>query len=320
MACSAPAGGATPVPTTLVVPTSLAPATKAPPTPLPAAIVAVIETGEGPIELAATSDAIWVEIHRGGFASQIDPIRNIEAKQLLNTRVHCDIAAGAEFVWATQASGSVVTKIDPTSAEPVSETPLTDACGVAADDHDVWVVSPGLGALVRFDPTTMTERASIALAPGAFFVAIGPEAVWCVGEADGGIVWRVDTATNEVVATIPVEIPFASGIEVGFGSVWVPARDKRVIYRIDPATNAVAATIELPGAIGGIGIGADAVWASGFGNGTVYRIDPVTNSIAASLETGFGNLGPPIAVFDSVWVAALDRNAVLRLDPAAIGT
>jgi hypothetical protein len=69
--------------------------------------------------------------------------------------------------------------------------------------------------------------------------------------------------------------------------------------------------------IGGIGVGSDEIWASGFGDGMIYRIDPATNSVAGSLSTNFGNLGPPLVAFESIWVGALDHNVVLRIDPAA---
>jgi streptogramin lyase len=91
-----------------------------------------------------------------------------------------------------------------------------------------------------------------------------------------------------------------------------------MVYRIDPATNSVAATIALAGPIGGIGVGLDGVWVSGFGGGWVSKIDPESDQLTGSFETGYVHLGPPITAFGSVWVAALDENIVLRIDPAAV--
>jgi DNA-binding beta-propeller fold protein YncE len=170
---------------------------------------------------------------------------------------------------------------------------------------------------VRYDPVTFEERASVKLGRLPFQVAIGPGAVWVSGEADGGTVWRIDPSSNKVVATISTPNPFSTGVVVGHRAVWVAAREEKVIYRIDPATNTIAVTIHLPSQIGGIGVGSDAIWSSGFGDGKVYRIDPATNEITGSISTGLGNLGPPIEAFGSVWVAALDRNLVARLDPEA---
>lgn len=282
------------------------------------AILAMIPTANGPIVLAATEDTVWVENHRSNHLSRIDPAQNLEVDRLTDVNVHCEVAAGAGFVWTTQASASVANKVDPATGEVVDTISLRDACGVAADDEDVWISSPGLGKVVRYDPQTLEERASIALAPMVFSVAIGPEAVWVAGEADGGTVYRIDPATNSVVATISTPNPFATGIAVGHGAVWVSARENKVVYRIDPATNTVVTTIQMPSAIGGLGVGPDAIWTSGFGDGKVYRIDPATNQIVASVSTGQGNLGPPLVAFGSVWVAALDRSVVVRIDPAAV--
>ena len=313
VACGAASGPSTPAtPTAAASTTASSPSNEA-------AIVAMIPTAEGPIVLAATDDTVWVENHRSNFVSRIDPAQNVEVERLTDVSVHCDIAAGGGFVWATKAASSNVNKVDAATGKVLGSISLADACGVAADDADVWVVSPGLGKVVRFDPKTLEERASIELEPMTFFVAIGPTAVWVVGEAHGGTAYRIDPSTNEVGASIAVPLGgYATGIAVGHGAVWVPARDNKVVHRIDPATNAVTTTIEMPSLIGGLGVGPDAIWTSGFGDGKVYRIDPATNQITASVSTGQGQLGPPLVAFGSVWVAALDRNLVVRIDPAAI--
>ena len=284
------------------------------------AVLATIRTAEGPIGLAATGDTIWVENHRANFVSRIDPGQNLETEQLTDVNVHCAIAAGAGFVWTAQAAANNVNKVDATTGKVVSSIDLPQACGVAADANDLWVTSPETGKLMRYDPVTLAERAAIALEPMIFGVAIGPEALWVVGEADGGTVYRADAATNQLTASIKVALGTSTGIAVGYGAVWVPSRDNKVIYRIDPATNTVVTTIQMPIGPGGIGVGPDAIWASGFGDGKVYRIDPTTNAITGTVSTGgrAGTLGPPLFAFDSIWVAGLDKNCVFRIDPAAI--
>jgi virginiamycin B lyase len=324
-ACAAPAGpgatstGTTPPATSTVTP---APGTASTPTANTssneAAVIATIPTATGPIMLAATADTVWVENHRSNFLSRIDPAQNLEVEQLTNVEVHCEIAAAGGFVWATQAAASSVRKVDATTGEQVDSIFLSDACGVATDGKDLWVSSPGTTELMRYDPQTTDERAAIPVAPNIFSVAIGPEAIWVIGESEGGTTYRIDPATNAVVASISTPTPFATGIAAGHGAVWVPSRDNKVVYRIDPATNAVVATINMPSLIGGLGVGPDAIWTSGFGDGKLYRIDPATNQVTASVSTKQGNLGPPLVAFDSVWVAALDRNLVVRIDPAAI--
>jgi len=241
----------------------------------------------------------------------------MEVARFEDVPVHCKVVSGGDFVWATQAHAGRVTKIDPASGAIVGSIELPTACGIAADKTDLWVTSPMLAQAVRYDAATLEERAVIPLGRDVFEIEIGPDAVWATGEADGGTVWRIDPATNQIVTSINISDSTPIGLLVAFGSVWVGSRNKGFIYRIDPVTNAVTATIKVNNAIGGIGVGPDAIWASGFGDGKLYRIDPETNLVSGSLSTHFWNLGPPLVAFESIWVGALDYNVVLRIDPVA---
>jgi DNA-binding beta-propeller fold protein YncE len=257
--------------------------------------------------------------------TRIDPSQNKEVARLKDAPVHCNVVSGGGFVWAAEAhtgggpnlKEGKVTKIDPASGAVLGSIELVTACGLAADDNDVWVTSPMLAEAVRYDAATLEERAVIPVGKDIFEIKIGPDAVWVSGESGGGMVWRIDPTTNQVVTSISISDSTPIGLEVAFGSVWVGSRAKGVIYRIDPATNTVAETIKVNGSIGGIGVGPDAIWASGFEDGTIYRIDPTTNSVSGSLSTTYLTLGPPLVAFESIWVAALEQDAVLRIDPAA---
>jgi hypothetical protein len=295
--------------------TSAAPITTiaAPTTTLPAGFEAIIDVADGPITLAVTEDSIWVEDHRDDYISRVDPELNQEVARLEHVRTHCAVATGAGYVWASHARPGSVLKVDPESGEVLGSIRLSGACGLAADEADLWATSSVRGAVVRYNPTTLEEMASIKLDTRVFAVSIGPGSVWVQSEAGGGTVWRIDPATNAVSAEI--ETDGASGIVVGLDSVWVSARGLHAVHRIDPATNSVVATIEFPAQIGGIAIGPAGVWVSAFGSGQMWRVDPATNAISGTFDTGFGNLGPPLFAFDSIWVAALDQNVVLRISP-----
>jgi DNA-binding beta-propeller fold protein YncE len=254
------------------------------------------------------------------MVTRIDPAQNKEVARLKDAPVHCNVVSGGGFVWAAQADADSgagrVTKIDPASGTVVGSIEVATACGVSADNTDLWVASPQLAGAVRYDAATLEKRASIPLARDVFEIKIGPEAVWVSGESNGGMVWRIDPATNQVVTSINLSDSTPIGLLTAFGSVWVGSRGQGVVYRIDPATNTITETIKVNGSIGGIGVGPDAIWASGFEDGTVYRIDPATNSVTGSLATRYLTLGPPLVAFDSIWVGALEQDAVLRIDPA----
>jgi streptogramin lyase len=284
-------------------------------TPLPPGFQSIVSVADGPITLAATDDSIWVEDHRDDYISRVDPKLNQEVDRFPDVRTHCAVATGAGFVWASHARPGSVLKVDPVNGDVIGTIRLSEACGLAASDDDLWATSSGRGAVVRYDPVTLEEKASIKLAELLFGVAIGPDAVWVQSEADGGTIFRVDPVTNAVSAEIAVD--GASAIIVGFDSVWVAARAQHTVDRIDPATNAVVETIEMPGEIGGIGVGPDGIWVTGFGNGQMWHIGPDANAISGTIDTSYGNLGPPLFAFDSMWVAALDQNVLLRLSPTA---
>jgi hypothetical protein len=96
------------------------------------------------------------------------------------------------------------------------------------------------------------ERA-IAVAGGQA-LAIGGGSAWIANFAKSAVE-RVDPATGDVVATIPLVLPEAAApgdssflpTEIQFGgeSVWVSG-GRGYVARIDPATNAVAATYQVP--------------------------------------------------------------------------
>lgn len=122
--------------------------------------------------------------------------------------------------------------------------------------------------LERIDPDTNTVVASVDLRGRPISaIAADPTAVWAVaitepsdeaGEWTGNRV-RTDTATNEIVAEIPLG-PQMAGYEdevmLGAGSVWVlgvrsfekeDAEYGSDLIRIDPATNEIAARIPIGG-------------------------------------------------------------------------
>ncbi len=289
-------------------------------TTLPDGIEAIIPVATGPIVLAATADAVWVEAHRADMPVRIDPAQNLETHQLTDVKNHCMIVAGAGFVWTTHFLLGRVTKIDPATAAAVDTISMLGACGISVTDAGVYVSSPALGSVIRYDPITLEEIEEL---PVAGEVLATTDALWVLGgwEEGEGTLWQVDPATNQVVASTPLPgvTDFSVGMVFAFDSLWVASRTPAVIYRIDAATNQLVATIAMDSEVGGLGAGADSMWASDFGNGAIHRIDPATNTVTSSLTTRYGNLGPPLEAFGSLWVAALDANAVLRIDLGAFG-
>jgi hypothetical protein len=183
-------------------------------------------------------------------------------------------------------------------------------------------------------PSPLNLRITATVKVGDFpnAVAVGEGSVWVsVPNNDGtatGQILRIDPATNEIIAEIPIiAIPTwetgGGGLTAGAGSVWVagsaPARDlgddpgggwEAGLLRIEPDTNEVVATVPLGGESGAdVTVTGDAVWVlifSGSNQMSVFRIDPLTDRIVANIPVP-GVWGQEIfATEDGVFVNTRD--------------
>ena len=140
-------------------------------------------------------------------------------------------------------------------------------------------------------------RATIQLASRgqATSLLVAEGSVWVAAyEEDGSKLFRIDPATSEIVATIPVEaVPGweagGDGMAAGAGAVWVTggAEGEAILQRIDPSKNEVVGTISLGGGSGAdVAVGGTGVWVSAFGRGPgmrVVRVDPTTSRVVATI-------------------------------------
>jgi virginiamycin B lyase len=248
------------------------------------------------------------------------------------------IAIGEGAVWTTSWGASRLTRIDPAgntvaagiTVKPVKPCPPSpDPCGeMAAGNGAVWVGLSTDNAVARVDPQTNSVTAMIPVGPQPGAIATSPGAVW-VANAGGPSVSRIDPATNKVLATIRVGPAKARSdrmdVTFGGGAVWATVSELGAVVRIDPATNKVTAKITLSWMTSGQPCGIlaayqSAVWAASAhcpassGLGTVTRIDARTNK-PTKVVTGFK---APIGLafgFGSIWVADLDSQAIIRINP-----
>jgi hypothetical protein len=220
--------------------------------------------------------------------------------------------------------------------------------GVAAGEGAVWVgTAAGCeGSVERIDPERNRVVATIPIAI-VYDLAAGSGAIWAAGEVcrGGPMLWRINPASNEVEATIPLgphtgarsSEASVSGVAVGQGGVWVSlSYEPRTgeVVRIDPRNNELVARISTQGYAGELAAGAGAVWVLGHPEYTdeteqgelLHRIDPGTNELVATplrderLVLG-GYFFPPVIVAegDAVWVnssgAAYPHGALaIRID------
>lgn len=269
---------------------------------------AVIETGPGPITLTATSESVWVELHRGDVLARIDPATNQQV-EVTDVPVHCGLAASGESVWATIAKANKVTRFDVGTGEAVESWDLAAACGVTAEGDTAWVTSPADAAVYVLQEGVAEPIHRIDVAPDIFDVALDETSAWVSSESDGGTVWRIDRATY--LATLVGKFPGVDAVEVAFGSVWLTSRPQSHLWKLDPADGTVLGQLDLREPSGVVAIG-DALWITLYQTGLV-QLDPATLEIRSEQQLPYGYLSPPLYAFGSLWASALEANKVLRI-------
>jgi len=200
--------------------------------------------------------------------------------------------------------------------------------GMAFGAGSLWVA--GGDHVSRIDPVGNRVEATIPFGMGAGHAAVGPSglafgagAVW-VPMAVPGAVWRIDPASNRVVARISLGGPLREAISVSAtrGAVWVASRgegERGVLLRVDPARQRVVAEIPLDGVPTAVAAGPTAAWVVTAG-GRVLVVDAKRNRVAGSVNTGGGPLlgfSQTIALGGGgVWLAEPFAEQVVRIDPA----
>jgi streptogramin lyase len=154
-------------------------------------------------------------------------------------------------------------------------------------------------------------------------MAVSEDAIWVVSHR-GGVVSRIDPATNEVVATIespilPSCIPNAC---IGLGDVatagqhvWFLNQYKRSVQRVDASSNEVIGSTAIVGLAGLLGAG-DLMWAGVEGGDGAVGMDPGSGEVTVTVSEGSG-LHPAGFASGSVWFVGDECTELLRVDPTS---
>jgi DNA-binding SARP family transcriptional activator/DNA-binding beta-propeller fold protein YncE len=203
--------------------------------------------------IAVGPDSAWVT-NGDGTVSRIDP-RSVEVLRTIRLPGGGDkvgagwIVASPLDVWAAGGTraGGLAWRIDPHTNKVTRTVSLEyGARAVAIAGDSVWVRDdPGL---VRLDRRSGRLEERLALSSRRCCemggLAAGEGSLW-VADHGRAVVWRVDSGTGRIVATIPVRGK-PSGVAVGAGAVWV-ADQNGTILRINANTNQVVARIAVGG-------------------------------------------------------------------------
>lgn len=213
------------------------------------------------------------------------------------------VAAGDGAVWVTTGYRSVV-KLDADSGEVLATVRLPgQRWDLAVDGDTVWVLTPDGGG---------TRKIVVPTMPGGTTPGEGRLAV-------AGL-HRIDTASGEVVETIPLEL-YGGGLAVTDGAVWVGAAaaaegEPGMLLGVDPTSNAVVASIPIDDAfirVSAVSASDDGVWAIAQTNSApapamLALVDPETNAVLQTvrLESGMWDGSTLAAVPGAVWLTSFD--------------
>ncbi len=173
---------------------------------------------------------------------------------------------------------------------------------------------------------SVNPRVTATIPVGSFprDVAVGAGGVWVTvndfseGQPETHSLLRIDPATNEIVATIPVSS--AGHLAVGADAVWTIdyIEGEDVLVRIDPGSNQVVATVPVGRLAFDVAVDASGVWVTrdiDSRSGEVMRIDPVTNEIVARIPVE-GRIRDVAVGEGGVWV--VDSTSTIRDEPSLI--
>ena len=228
---------------------------------------------------------------------------------------------GSKIAFESDRDGAVA--VYSMEIEGTSVAILTDAVEACCPS---W--QPVLTAEVEPTPT-LNPRVTATIPVGSYprDIAVGAGAVWVSvndfpeGEPESHAVLRIDPATNDITATIPVHS--AGHLAVGSDAVWtidsLEGEGEDALLRIDPTSNEVVATIPVDRYAFDVAVDSTSVWVTredGEGrSGEVIRVDPSTNEIVARIPVQ-GRIRDVVVGEGGVWVH--DSTSTLREGPSLI--
>jgi DNA-binding beta-propeller fold protein YncE len=233
------------------------------------------------------------------------------------------VMLAADGLWAL--GERALYRIDPAGNRVVATIPLGTVvaapAALALAGGAAWVPAGASSTLWRVDRATGRVGGRIGLDRrllGPVGVAAQDGTVWvscCAlqhGPRPAGVLLRVDTRRNRVVARIPIaDGPLA--VTAGAGAVWV-ATARGGVLRVDPEGNRVVGRVPLAAGsrVEAIVATPQGIWAVDTGDYHVLRLDPgrgrVGLAVAAPLPRGVG-------VGDGgAWVIVTNDRTLARVD------
>jgi streptogramin lyase len=172
-------------------------------------------------------------------------------------------------------------------------------------------------ALVRIEPRTLRVTGTYPMPDGVHALVATPSGIWIVHRSQPALS-RFDPATEKITKRVAVGQTVPGDAAYSRGVVWVTSPQEDTVSRIDDRTFA-----KVSSGVGrrptGIAARGKEIWVTSLIDHTVTRIDPKTsrplgNPVSAPLN--------PYALAitgDSIWLTAVGRGEIARVQYRAAG-
>jgi predicted Ser/Thr protein kinase len=225
------------------------------------------------------------------------------------------VGEGGVWVLTHPAGAALVLPFDVDAAtlgEPIALGVSRSSGSIAVGFRTVWVGgSPGI---VRIDPIDgdllRSVRVNLLGVLDSPQVALGEGSAWAV--TPQGELSRVDSTTGKRTGVVDLG-QTASGLAVGFDTVWVIDELQGTLTRVDPKTLDAEDPMQLGGSLDAIEAGAGAVWILDKGSGIVTPIDPESGIVGSPIRVGVDPIDIA-AGLDALWVANLEDGTISRIE------
>ena len=300
-------------------------------------VASYTEVGASPTNVAVADGAVWVLNADDQTVSRVDPETRRIVKTFGTGQTPTDIAVGEGAVWIGNGAvergqsldySSSISKIDPQSGV-VTRTVSLSKPRKGLLPHGVLPgvsqLAVGAGSLWAINPNFTVARIDpatgdlVATVPvdAGAAIAADEDDVWLVGEDFASVV-RIDPRTNRPGQRVEVGTSFLADIALGAGSIWASAPDDGVVWRIDARPKPLTRTISVGRGAAAIAFARGALWVANTLDGTVLRIDPGTNSVTKTTSIA----GTPLGVAaseDTVWVTLVGGTTTGALPSSTCG-
>ena len=250
-----------------------------------------------PQAVATTAGGIWMGDFRQGVLWRYDPVTKALQRISSNGEPR-DIAALGELVYVAvdgNAFTGSVARYDAATGERKDSLDLL-ACAVASGEGVAWAAGCPYADRLSTGAQPLRKLREVFLPyqdPGAASnsrvgfreLAVGAGSLWVLGDALDRRLWRLDSRSGRVQATIALPFPPRSAVVAG-GAVWITDGLHDTVVPVDVRSNRVLPGVAVGHGAAGVAAAGGAVWVAGTTDGTVTRIDARSRRVTATIDVG----------------------------------